>query len=137
MLTASRYLALVFALVLAVVEAWLNASRPNGWQYAPLWIIDYVIVAALLVAFWLTRRPGHTPLLMSGWALAAGVFYTVLFASLDPESQRPPGPPAFLLFLIGLGLAVQVVGLILAGLALYRAGASSALKRVDTRQARE
>jgi uncharacterized membrane protein HdeD (DUF308 family) len=118
-LTSSRYLALAFAIVLAVVEALLNMSRPQ-WQYAPLWIIDYVIVAALLIGFWLTRRPAHTPVLMAGWALAAGVFYMALFVSLDPEVKWGNGPDPLLLFLIGLGLGVQVLGLILATIGHYR-----------------
>ena len=81
----SRWLALVFAVVLAVVEALINESRPDGkWQYAPLWIIDYVIVAALLAGFWLNRRRANEPLLVLAWALGAGVFYMALFVSLDP-----------------------------------------------------
>lgn len=120
-LTASRYLALAFALVLAVVEALLNASRPNGWQYAPLWIIDYVIVAVLLLGFWLTRRPGHTGVLMAGWALAGGVFYMGLFVGLDPEITRGQGPPAVFLGLIAFALAVQISGFVLACLSHYRA----------------
>lgn len=119
-LQISRYLALGFALVLAVTEALLNMSRPQ-WQYAPLWIIDYVIVAALLIGFWLTRRPAYLPVLMTGWALGAGVFYMALFVSLDPELNLGGGIPPLLLFLIGLGLSVQVLGLILAAVAHYRA----------------
>src|SRR5688572_20388376 len=118
-LKTSRYLALVFAIVLAVVEAALNMSRPQ-WQYAPLWIIDYVIVAALLMGFWLTRRPVHTPVLMAAWALAAGVFYMGLFVSLDPELKWGDGADPLLLFLIGLALTVQVLGLALAAVAHYR-----------------
>jgi hypothetical protein len=125
MLTASRYLALVFAVILAVVEALLNASRPGGWQYAPLWIIDYIIVAALLLGFWLTRRRGHAAVLMSGWALAAGVFYMSLFVSLAPEVNRGQPPPTFLLLLIALGLAVQVVGFGLAAAAYARRSAAT------------
>ena len=122
-LAVSRYLALAFALVLAVVEALLNMSQPS-WQYAPLWIIDHVIVVWLLVAFWLTRRPGHEPILIAGWALAAGVFYIALFANLDPAMKGSEGgglgPDSTMLGLTALGLAVQVVGLVLAGTAYYR-----------------
>jgi hypothetical protein len=120
-LQASRYLALVFALVLAVVEAVLNLSRPH-WQYAPLWIIDYVIVAALLVAIWLTRRRGHSAVPMTAWALAAGVFYMAIFISLDPEMKwEGSGPAPVLLLLIGLALTVQILGLILSVVAYARA----------------
>jgi uncharacterized membrane protein HdeD (DUF308 family) len=120
-LRISRYLALSFALILAVVEALLNMSRPH-WQYAPLWIIDYLIVAALLLGFWLTRKQGHVGVLMSGWALAAGVFYMALFISLDPEMNwGGSGPDAALLGLIGLGLGVQVMGFVLAAVGQFRA----------------
>jgi hypothetical protein len=118
-LTLSRYLALTFAIVLAIVEALLNMSRPQ-WQYAPLWIIDYVLVAALLVGFRLTRKPIHLPVLMAAWALAAGVFYMALFISMDPEMKL--NAPSSILLLIALGLAVQVIGLTLAAVAHYRAG---------------
>jgi RsiW-degrading membrane proteinase PrsW (M82 family) len=121
----SRWLALVFAIVLGVAEALLNQSRPDGkWQYAPLWIIDYVIVAALLAGFWLNRRRGHEPVLIMAWALAAGVFYLALFASLDPDlaQNQPPDDPGRNLFLtlVGSSLAVQVLGLALALHGYYR-----------------
>jgi len=119
MLATSRCLAVGHALVLAVVEALLNMSRPS-WQYAPLWIIDYVIVAALLLGFWVTRRPGHEPVLMSAWALAAGVFYMALFVSLDPEVTSGDGADMTILALIGAAMAIQVLGFVLAGVAYYR-----------------
>jgi hypothetical protein len=124
-LALSRWLALVFAIVLAVVEALLNEGRPDGrWQYAPLWIIDYVIVAALLAGFVLNRRPGHEPVLVLAWALAAGVFYMSLFVSLDPDlkwgAEVDQGGRSLVLGLIGLGLAVQVLGLALSVHASYR-----------------
>jgi len=118
-LQTSRYLALIFAVVLAVMEALLNMSRPQ-WQYAPLWIIDYVIVAALVLGFWLTRKPALAPVLMAGWALAAGVFYMALFVSLDPELKLADKIEPLLLWLIGLALTVQVVGLGLAAVATVR-----------------
>ena len=119
-LTLSRYLALIFALLLGVMEAVLNSAQPH-WQYAPLWIIDYVIVLALLAGFWLTRRARHAAVLMSAWALATGVFYMALFVSLDPEIPGTDQVPAFFLFLVGLGLGVQLLGLALAALAYSRA----------------
>jgi hypothetical protein len=124
-LGASRWLALVFAIVLAIAEAVLNESRPDGkWQYAPLWIIDYVIVAALLLGFWLTRRRGHEPVLIMAWALAAGVFYLALFTNLSPElAQNQPGnDPGRNLFLtlVASCLGLQVLGLALALHGHYR-----------------
>lgn len=118
-LQVSRYLALVFALVLAVVEALLNMALPK-WQYAPLWIIDYVIVFALLGSFWVTRRRAHTPLLMASWALGAGVFYMALFIGLDPALKLGLADQPLLMSLIGLALCVQLLGLALATAAHWR-----------------
>lgn len=118
-LAVSRSLALAFAIILAIAEALINSSQPE-WQYAPLWIIDYVIVAGLLAGFWLTRRFGHVPVLMTAWALGAGVFYMALFVSLDPELGLREQVDSFFLFLVGLGLTVQVIGLGLATVGHYR-----------------
>jgi hypothetical protein len=120
-LAVSRWLALVFAIVLAIVEALINESRPDGkWQYAPLWIIDYVIVAALALGFWLNRRRKHEPLLVLAWALGAGVFYMALFIGLDPErNPEHDGRSTTILGLIAFGLVVQILGLALALRAYY------------------
>ena len=125
-LALARWLALVFAIVLAVTEALLNEGQPNGkWQYAPLWIVDYVIVALLLAGFWLNRRRGHEPVLILGWAFAAGVFYLALFASLDPELTRGLAAAAdpqraTMVGLMALALAVQILGVVLSLHAYYR-----------------
>src|SRR5262245_31173498 len=55
MLTGCRYLALAYAIGLAIGEAVINSSQEH-WQYAPLWIIDYVIVAYLVAEFWPSQR---------------------------------------------------------------------------------
>jgi hypothetical protein len=77
----SRYIAVLFAIGLGVGEAVMNWGR---WQYAPLWIVDYVIVAWLLCAFVLTRAGQRIHVLLAAWAFTASVFYMALFASLDP-----------------------------------------------------
>ncbi len=71
LLKACRYLALAYAIGLAIGEAVLNSSQEH-WQYAPLWIIDYVIVAYLLVGFWVSRRGRHVPILMSSVCSVGG-----------------------------------------------------------------
>jgi hypothetical protein len=82
-----------------------------------------VIVAALLLGFWLTRRRGHEPILIMAWALAAGVFYLALFGSLSPEiNQNQPPDPGRTLFLtlVAGSLAVQALGLALSVHGYYR-----------------
>ena len=107
MLTFSRYLALIFALALGIGEAVMNWGH---WQYAPLWVVDYVIVGWLLWGFFETRRGRKIHLLFGGWAFSAGVFYMALFLSLDPELAPHIKADTTLLFLIGLLLALSLLG---------------------------
>jgi hypothetical protein len=105
-----RYLALVYAVGLAVGETVLNTAL-GQWHYAPMWVIDYAIVAYLVAGFWLTRHGRYLPILMSAFALSAGVMYIAFFLHFDPdlpEANRGTGLSASL---IGLTLAVSVLGL--------------------------
>ena len=100
MLQLSRYLALLFAIGLGIGEAVINWGH---WQYAPLWIVDYVIVAWLAYGFFATRQRRDVHVLLAGWAFTAGVFYMALFVSLDPAMAIDAN--AVILALIG-GMAV-------------------------------
>ena len=111
LLTFSRYLALVYAISLAIGEAVINSSQAH-WQYAPLWIIDYVIVIYLLVGSWVTRRGSHVPILMSAYALSTGVLYIAFFMNYDPELPAEARGEGIVVALIGLVLGISVVGLI-------------------------
>ena len=73
LLACSRYLALFFAIGLGIGEAVINWGQ---WQYAPLWIVDYIIVGWLVWAFFKTRSGGHVHSLLSRWAFPAGIFYS-------------------------------------------------------------
>jgi hypothetical protein len=101
----SRYIAVLFAIGLGIGEAVINWGR---WQYAPLWIVDYVIVAWLLWAFVSTRAGQRIHLLLAAWAFTSGVFYMALFTSLDPQLGLTVSP--VLLSLIGVMLAASVAG---------------------------
>jgi hypothetical protein len=111
LLASCRYLALLYAIGLAIGEALINSSREH-WQYAPLWIIDYLIVAYLLTGFWVTRRGRYIPVLTSAYALSTGVLYMAFFLNLDPEMPESARAGGLLLSLVGLVLGVSVVGLI-------------------------
>jgi peptidoglycan/LPS O-acetylase OafA/YrhL len=110
LLTLCRYLALIYAIGLAIGEAVINSSKEH-WQYAPLWIIDYIIVLYLLVGFWATRRGRYVPILMSAYALSAGVLYIAFFLHFDPELPESVRGGGVVLVLMGLILIVSVVGL--------------------------
>lgn len=115
-LACSRYLALLFAAGLGIGEAVINWGN---WQYAPLWIVDYIIVAWLILGFIKTRNGGHIHILLGGWAFTAGVFYMALFVSLDPEISIHFESNTVLLALVGLMLGISVIGLLCAWRALY------------------
>ena len=102
----SRYIALVFATGLGIGEAVMNWGH---WQYAPLWIVDYIIVAWLIWGFLATRGANGVHVLLGAWAFTAGVFYMAFFASLDPELALRPN--TVLLGLIGLMLAASISGI--------------------------
>jgi hypothetical protein len=104
-LAGSRYLALLFAIGLAIGEAVINWGN---WQYAPLWIVDYIIAAWLILGFVKTRHGSAIHVLLSGWAFTAGVFYMALFLSLDSATGIPADPA--LLILIGVMLGLSILG---------------------------
>lgn len=111
LLTLCRYLALVYAIGLAIVETVINSSQEQ-WQYAPLWVIDYLIVAYLLAAFWMTRRSEYVPVLMTAYALSTGVLYMAFFVNFDPDLPAALRGQGIVVALIGLAFAVSVVGLV-------------------------
>lgn len=112
----SRYLALGFAISLGIGEAVINWGH---WQYAPLWIVDYLIVGWLLWSFLTTRSGGRVYALLSGWAFTAGVFYIAFFGGLDPENSTSTDSNRVLLFLIGLMLGWSVIGFLCALVAIH------------------
>ena len=111
LLTVCRYLALAYAVGLAVGETVLNTVL-GQWHFAPMWLIDYAIAAYLLAGFWLTRRGRYVPVLMSAYALSAGVMYIAFFLHFDPDLPEAKGGTGLTAGLIGLTLTVSVLGLV-------------------------
>jgi hypothetical protein len=114
LLGCSRYLALIFAIGLGIGEVVINWGN---WQYAPMWIIDCIIIAWLLWGFAATRLGGHIHILLTAWAFTAGVFYMALFVSLDPQIAAIIKTNTVLLELMGLMLIASLIGLLCAWLA--------------------
>ncbi len=110
LLSFCRYVALLYAIGLGIGEAVINSSREQ-WQYAPLWIIDYLIVGYLLFGFWATRRGRNIPVLMSAYALSTGVLYIAFFLHFDPELPEALRGEQVIVALIGVILCVSVIGL--------------------------
>jgi hypothetical protein len=107
----SRYLALLFAIGLAIGETLISWGN---WQFAPLWIVDYLMVILLLLAFYKTRERGNAYLLLAAWAFTTGVFYMDLFVYLDPLVPTNVRPAPYVMALIVLCLAIGLIGCVTA-----------------------
>ena len=101
-------IATVYSIVLALVEALLNWGN---WQYAPLWIVDYLIVIILLLGVFVYKENQRKVLLL-GWSFSLGVMYMALFINLEPTSILTRFD-SNILFSIGLAMIVSLVGMIL------------------------
>ena len=111
----SRYLALLFAIGLAIGETIISWGH---WQFAPLWFIDYLTAALLLSAYYATRQGGHVYSLLAAWAFSAGVFYMDLFVNIDPALPAHLRPGTVVIALIVLVLGLSLVGFFSALLAI-------------------
>ena len=98
---------MLFAIGLAIGEAIISWGH---WQFAPLWIIDYLVSVLLLYAFYKTRNAESACALMAGWAFSAGVFYMDLFVNLDPNLPTSLRPGAVVIALIVLVLVLSLIG---------------------------
>jgi len=110
-LIVSRYLALLFAIGLAIGETIISWGH---WQFAPLFIIDYLTAACLLYAFYATRRCEKSYALLAAWAFSLGVFYMDLFVNLDPQVTPSLRPAPIVMALIVLCIAVSLAGFVTA-----------------------
>ena len=107
----SRYFALLFAIGLAIGETIISWGH---WQFAPLWIIDYLTAAFLLCAFYLTRNAENLHTLVAAWAFSLGVFYMDLFVNIDPHLPANLRPDSVVIGLIVLCIVVSLVGFVAA-----------------------
>jgi uncharacterized membrane protein YczE len=103
----SRYLALLFAIGLAIGETIISWGN---WQFAPLWIVDYLMAVLLLYAYYKTRKAEHLYTLLAAWAFTVGVFYMDLFVNLDPQLPAHLRPGTIVMTLIVFCLAISLVG---------------------------
>jgi len=116
----SRYAALLFAVGLGIGEAVINWGN---WQFAPMWIVDYICVVWLLAGFHQTRSQAVSKqsiaVLASGWAFTAGAFYMAFFISLDPGVAKYNfGASGTILIAIGIMLLIAALGIVTSFLAL-------------------
>jgi hypothetical protein len=103
--------ATLYSIILAIVEVILNWG---DWQYAPLWIVDYLIVIILLSAVFVFKKNIQRLMLLLGWAFSAGVMYMVLFINLEPIPTAVASPNIEgKLPLVGLALIISIIGIVL------------------------
>jgi len=101
--------ATLYSIILAIVETMLNWGN---WQYAPLWIVDYLIVIILLLAVFVFKKNIQRLMLLLGWTFSSGVMYMGLFLGLEPNTILISFDKS-ILFSIALALIVSVIGIIL------------------------
>jgi hypothetical protein len=118
----SRYLALLFGIGLAIGETIVSWGH---WQFAPLWIVDYLTSTCLLWAYSKTRKAESVYFLLVAWAFSVGVFYMDLFVNLDPNLPPPFRPGSILMALIALCFGLSLVGFFTALLATRAQPAAS------------
>jgi hypothetical protein len=106
----NKILAILFAVGLAVGEAIINWGN---WQYAPLWIVDYMIVVALLVGVFQSSVSKSASILKASWAFAFGVMYMALFITINPENENYNSVSPIIIYLIGLLITLSISGMIL------------------------
>lgn len=102
-------IAALYSIILSVTEAALNWG---DWQYAPLWIVDYLIVLILLSAVFIFKDKIQKYLLLTGWSFSAGVMYMVLFINLEPETTLTILDYNTLLA-VSAALIVSIIGVLL------------------------
>ena len=104
-------IATLYSIILGIVEAMLNWG---DWQYAPLWIVDYLIVIILLSAVFFFKDRVQKMFLLIGWAFSSGVTYMALFINLEPiPTTIKPANVEAILPLVALALIVSLLGVVL------------------------
>ena len=106
----NKVLATLFAIGLGIGEAVMNWGN---WQYAPLWIVDYMIVIVLLVGAFQASTEKSASILKASWAFSFGVMYMALFVTIDPDKEKYYNASPIILYLIGLLIMLSVIGIVL------------------------
>ena len=103
-------MATLFSIVLTIVETYLNWG---DWQFAPLWMVDYLIVIVLLLGVFVCKQ-NQNKILLLGWSFSTGVMYMALFLPFDLGSALSLAQEDInILFAIGLALGISLIGVVL------------------------
>ena len=110
MLKISAWMAVLFGLALAVLEAVRNWG---DWQWWPFWVVDYVAAGLLVVGGAIALRGGSRHWLGAGWGFACAMFWMSFFGHLEGVLQGGVTlRESRLTQIIGAMFAITVAGLI-------------------------
>jgi hypothetical protein len=114
-LVFSRRLALVFGVLLPIVETirrWQQLGDIRSW---PAWLDDFVLSACLLYGAWRVARNSEAgrPWLAAAWGITCGMAYTSFFGQLIRIDEPDPGPlpTAWVVGIKGVGFLLAIVAL--------------------------
>ena len=115
MLKFSAWLAIGFALFLAIGEAVRNWG---DWQWWPFWVVDYVAATLLFSGGVSALRTNGTKLLAGSWGFACAMSYMSFFSHIDVIQKGPLatyGPQGTineqtLTGIIGILLVIAIIG---------------------------
>ena len=114
-LTFSRRLALVFGVLLPIVETYRRWQQLGDYHYWPAWLDDWAIGAFLLYGAWRTAKEVETgrPWLTAAWGFTCGMAYPSFFGQLARLDQPDPSalPAAWVVGIKGVGFLLAILAL--------------------------
>jgi hypothetical protein len=114
-LTFSRRLALVFGVLLPIVETYRRWHQLGDIRIWPAWLDDWAIGGFLLYGAWRTAKDAATgrPWLTAAWGFTCGMAYPSFFGQLARLDQPDPSslPAAWVVGIKGVGFLLAILAL--------------------------
>lgn len=112
----SRRLAIVYGVLLPIVETirrWPQLGDITRW---PSWLDDFILAAFLLYGAWRTSADTQNGqrYLVAAWGLTCGMGYGSFFGQLLHMDQPDPAPipPVWVVVIKGVGMILAIAALI-------------------------
>lgn len=114
-LTFSRRLALLFGVLLPIVETIRRWPQLGDIRIWPAWLDDFVLGACLLYGAWRTAKDIETGRLWlaAAWGVTCGMAYSSFFGQLVRLDQPDPAPipAAWVVGIKGVGFLLAILAL--------------------------
>ena len=114
-LTFSRRLALVFGVLLPIVETIRRWPQLGDLRVWPAWLDDFLLGACLLYGAWRTAKDIETGRLWlaAAWGVTCGMAYSSFFGQLVRLDQPDPAPipAAWVVGIKGVGFLLAILAL--------------------------